>query len=529
MEKNSHSLKALRFGPFEADLRAGELRKNGLRLKLQEKPFQILALLLERAGDVVTREELQQRLWPEDTFVDFDNSLNTGISKLREALGESASLPRYIETIPKRGYRLIAPVMPIYGNGNGNGHGSPGPTVAVGDQEPVWNERETEEPAAVVPAEAVPPPPAGSGEGTATCSLAPPAIAIEGVAGQPRRPGAHFVRTRLLAAGALLSLLAGVAVLVRPLFNARPVPGRIMVAVLPFANLSGNPDEDYFSDGMTEEMIAQLGALRAERLGVIARTSALKYKGTHKDVAEIGKELNVEYLVEGSVRRRDGHVRINVRLIQVRDGTELWTESYERGLADVMGIQKEVAQRVARSLALELLPRQPATAAVKHAPEPAALDLYLRGRFFWNKRTEQDIRRSIELFRAAIDKDNEFARAYSGLADAYIVLETYSRAKGTETRPLAREAAMKAVQLDPESAEAHTSLAGIRHVEWDWAGAEREFRRAIELNRNYATAHQWYSEYLAMLGRHEEAIAEARRAVELDPLSPVVRDRKSVV
>jgi TolB-like protein/DNA-binding winged helix-turn-helix (wHTH) protein/Tfp pilus assembly protein PilF len=471
----------LRFGVFLADLRAGELYKRGARLRLPGQPFQVLALLLERQGDVVTREELRQRLWPKDVFVDFDQSLNKAVNRIREALGDSADSPRFVETLPRRGYRFLAPVERVE---PGSEPAHPDAPAPLPDQEVV----------ATTPA--------------------------------PPRVEARRART------AALALLAAAAALTGALYLAAragrepvaPAPGgKLMLAVLPFDNLSGDPEHEYFADGMTEEMIAQLGRLRPERLGVIARTSAMQYKHTHKAVDQIARELAVGYLVEGSVRRDAGRVRITVQLIQAADQTHLWADSYERDVADVLAIQTDVARRVASSLALELLPDRREALARLESQSSAAHDACLQGRYHWNKRTEAGLRKSLESFQQAIAIDPFYAPGYAGLADAYNVLADYALIAPKEAGPRAQAAASKALALDPTLAEAHAALAYSRwNFEWDWTGAEREFQRALALDPGYAVAHQWYGTYLGQLGRFDEALDQMRLARQLDPVSRII-------
>jgi serine/threonine-protein kinase len=304
--------------------------------------------------------------------------------------------------------------------------------------------------------------------------------------------------------------------------QATPPAGKIMLAVLPFDNLSADPRQEYFSDGMTEEMIAHLGRLEPTRLGVIARTSAMKYKGTNKGIDKIGEELGVNYILDGSVRREADRVRITAQLIQVSDQTHLWAESYERELAGVFIIQNEAAGRIAHSLKVELLPARQARLTTASSVDPKALEAYLKGRYFWNQRTREAVMEGLQYFEQATEIDPTYALAYVGVADSYAVLEGNLWLPPHESSPKVRAATLRALELDDTLAEAHTSLATMMENEWDWVGAERGYKRALEMNSSYASAHQWYSAYLSKVGRHEEAIAEAKRASELDPLSPVV-------
>ena len=294
-----------------------------------------------------------------------------------------------------------------------------------------------------------------------------------------------------------------------------------MLAVLPFDNLSGDPEQEYFSDGMTEEMIAQLGRLQPARLGVIARTSAMHYKGTDKRVDEIGRELGVDYILEGSVRREAERVRITAQLIQVSDQTHLWAQSYERELAGMFAIQSEVSRRIARSLEVELLPAQQARLPSARSVDPQAYEAYLKGRYYWNKRTREGLEKGLEYFQQAIEIDPGYALGHVGVADTYGILGDNNLLPPEETFPKARAAALKALEIDENLAEAHTSLAlVIFGYDWDWEGTEQEYKLAVKLNPSYATAHHWYGMFLSNMGRHEEAIAEIRKARELDPLSP---------
>ncbi len=335
------------------------------------------------------------------------------------------------------------------------------------------------------------------------------------------RPAARLSRRAVLVAAVVVAVLLSAGYLVRERFwpQAKPPVGKIMLAVLPFENLSGDPEQEYFSDGLTEEMIAQLGRLQPERLGVIARTSAMQYKNTTKRVDQIGRELNVAYLLEGSVRRAAGRVRITAQLIQVSDQTHLWAENYERDVADVFAVQSEVAGRIADSLAVELLPAQQAQLASARPVNPQAYEAYLKGRYYSNKLTEEGGYKAIEHFSQAIGIDPSYAPAYAGLADAYYGLSSLYLPP-REAMPKVRTAALKTLELDDTLPEAHVSLAFVKaYWEWDWPGGDKEFRRALELNPNHAPAHEWYGFYLASLGRSEEGIAELKRAQALDPLS----------
>lgn len=455
MDNTKGSAHIVRFGTFEADFRAAELRKNGLKVRLQEQPFRILQLLLERPGEIVTRDELRQHLWPADVFVAFDQSLNNAIKKLRAALGDPAENPRFIETVARQGYRFIAPVA---------------------------------RPAA---APAVPPRPT-------------------------MRPG--WIAAIVLCAVGLMAYVA----IQRPGLGFRLGADRVALAVLPFENLSGDPSQEYFSDGLTEEMVAQLSTVNPRGLAVLARTSAMRYKHTQKGVDEIGRELNVKFLVEGSVRRESQRVRISAQLIRVSDQTHVWARTYERDLREILALQREVARDIATQISVTVSPAA-APPPLAAALEPSAYEAYVKGRYFWNKRTREDLRKAIGYFQDAIRSEPTYAAAYAGLADSWIALGWYGHVSPRQAFPQADEAARKALGLDSALAAAHTSLAFVRfNHDWNWSEAESGFRRAIALDADYSNAHHWYADYLSAVGRHEEAIAESERARRLDPLSPII-------
>ncbi len=480
MAEPRSSPRRLRFGIFLADIQARELYRKNSRIKIQNQVFQVLALLLERAGEVVTREELQKALWPGDTFVDFDEGLNASIAKLRAALGDSADNPRFVETLPRVGYRFIAPVI-----------------------------REPEPSESAAPASPVSLPPA------------PPAEA-------PRASPAREYRRRLYVAGLAGTLLVTALIaffLTRPRKPANnSTPGPInSIAVLPLENLSGDPAQEYFSDGLTDELITDLAQHTKQR--VISRTSVMHYKRTSEPAPQIARELNVDALVEGTVQRVDDHVRIRVQLVRAPSDQHLWAASYDRDLHDVLLLQREVAQEIADEIQLALGHGRstPTAQSAARLANYEAYDLYLRGRYFWNQRTPEDFPKAVAYFQKSNEADPNFAGAYSGLADSYAMMSGYGLVSPDEYMPKARAAALKALEIDESLAEAHTSLALIaENYDWDWKKAEKEFRRAIELNPSYATAHQWYAEYLAFEGRFDEALGESERARRLDPLSLII-------
>ena len=401
----------VRFDIFELDADAGELRKQGTRMKLQEQPFQMLQVLLQRPGEVVTREELQQKIWPSDTFVDFDHGINNAIKRLREALGDAAETPHYIETLPRRGYRFIGKI-----------------------------ERET------------------------------------------------------------------------PKFRS--------LAVLPLENLSRDPQQEYFAEGLTEALIttlAKIGELR-----VVCRTTAMLYKDVHKPLREIARELEVDAIVEGTVLRAGHRVRITAQLVDPAKESHLWAESYERHLRDILDLQAEVAQAIAREIQVKLTPQEQAQLAQSHPVDPEAYEAYLKGRYHWNRRSREGLPKGVQYFQEAIAKDPAYAAAYAGLADCLSGLSNYNFVAPDEGCGKAKKLALQALELDPSLGEAHASLAWVHTwYDYDFVAAEREFERSLELNPRYATAHQFFGFYLGMMGRYEEAYTEIKRAIRLDPLSSV--------
>ncbi len=445
MEESNRSLRGIRFGVFEVDLRSGELRKQGLKIKLQGQPIQILALLLERPGELVTREELREKLWPADTFVDFEHGLNAAIKKLRAALGDSADSPRFVETLHRRGYRFIASVEGL------------GATVR------------------------------------------PPEIVRKPAA--PLAAGVH----RRNAWVAALTLMALVAMLFglnvggwreRLLGGVGPVPIESL-AVLPLENLSGDPEQEYFVDGMTDALISDLGRIRALR--VISRTSTMQYKETRKSLPQIARELNVDAVIEGSVLRAGKQVRITVKLMRAEPEQQLWTQSYERDFSEILALQREVARAVAREIKIALTPEEQARLAIASSVNPGAYESYLRGRYHLATETNDGMELAIEYFQQALEKDPNYALPYAGLAEAYQMVGSRGLLPRSAAITRAKAAAEKALEMDPALGEAHYSLGFIRYWSWDWSGAERAFKRAIELSPSNVHAYRWYSQYLILL------------------------------
>ena len=470
----------LRFGVFELDLRAGELCKHGLRVRLQEQPFQVLAMLLEHAGEVVTREELRRKLWPADTFVNFDHGLNKAINKLRDALGDSAESPRFVETVARRGYRFLAEVSAADAASAGRPELSPQP-------------------------------------------LAVPEAPESGLADRPARATRRLPSLAWKVSGLVLVLLVVslVAWELQPRIHRSPVIRSL--AVLPLENLSNDASQDYFADGMTDELISNLGQISALR--VISRTSVMTYKHAHKALPQIARELNVDAIVEGAVLHSGNQVRITAQLIDASADQHMWSRSYEGELRDTLALQSKVAKAIAEQIQISLNPREQAALQGGTIVKPDAYVSYLKGRYFWNKRSAEGLKAALAYFEQALDEDRAYAQAYSGLADTYALLGDWQYAVMTpkEALPRAKAAAVKALELDNALGEAHNSLAFcLDGFDWTFDSAGKEFLRAIELNPGYATAHHWYGWHLALLHRYDEALAEMRRAASLDPLSLVI-------
>jgi len=453
----------LHFDIFELDLRAGELRKSGVKLRLQGQPLQVLAILLQRAGNLVTREELRSQLWPADTFVDFDHSLHNAIARLREVLGDSADAPRYIETLPRRGYRFIAPVREVQG-----------PQISA------ESSNKTSE--------------------------------LVAVATRPTPP-ASWLLALLGCAVALASWVAWqhfhVQVSVTPIRS---------LAVLPLQNLSGDAAQEYFADGMTEELITELSRIHA--LKVISHTSVTEYKGTKKHLPQIARELGVDGILEGSIVREGDQVRVTVQLLDGPNDRHIWSEDYQREVRGILTLQREMAQAIAHQIRIQLTPQQQARVSSGRVVNPEAYEAYLKGRSFITSDflTPQQLRTAQGYFEKSIQKDPGFALGYVGLADCYVYLALFDQISPERGYRPAEEALHKALELDDSIGEAHATLALLkwRH-DWDWTAAEREFDNAIALAPNFGCAHLNRSYYLSWKGRRTEAMAELAKSRELDP------------
>ncbi len=456
-----HTVRLYRFGAFTVDARTGELTNAGHRRALRDQPLQLLLALLERPGELVAREELTRRLWPADTFVDFDRGLNKAMNHLRDALGDSADHPQFIETLPRKGYRFIAPVR-----------------------------TDPEEVAPVVDVA----PPIRSGN---RLRLAVVAVLVTAVA----------------MAVALALDVGGIR---RRIGLWAAVPHIASLAVIPLENLSGDPEQEYFADGMTDALITDLAKTGSLRL--TSRTSVMRYKHTKATIRDIGRELNVDALVEGTVTRAGSRVRITAQLIQVSTDMHLWAETYERDVSESLELQRAVATDIARRIDGIVRPLDR-----PRSVQPEAYGLYLKGRYAFYQYTSEGWQRAIELFTRAIERDQTFAPAYSGLADTYVVAGAYEAIPADEALTRGKAAAAKALALDDGLASAHYALATVHTwYDWDWQSAEREFRRALELDPNDALGRNWHGGYLSLRGRHQEAIAEHERARDLDPFSLIV-------
>jgi TolB-like protein/DNA-binding winged helix-turn-helix (wHTH) protein len=449
MQAANSTARILRFGAFELDIQNGELRRSGVLIKLSPQQFQVLQLLAENAGQLLTREEIQTEVWGTDVFVDFDRNLNVCVAQIRAALNDDSDAPRFIQTVPKRGYKFIAPVERV---------GEP-----------------------IVKAAAV--------------SARPP---------------------RLWIVALVLGFLAAAAYFY---WNRPAVSQRVIVAALPFDNLSGDPKEAILADGLTEELIGQLGSLNPDRLGVIGRSSIMRFKGAQHGIDQIGRDLNADYVIEGTVRRSEGRVRIAARLVKVSDQAQVWTDTSERAESEVFRLEEESAARIAGAVIEKLLGGAQKSTARAHASNREAYEAYLNGRYLQHNRNRGEYTRSIAYFEQAAKLDPQFDLAYSAAAESYVMLGR-SGSPSQEVFPQARAAAEKALAINEANAAAHNALANAFFwSEWNWKEAERHFTRAIALNPSYSQAHYDYAFFLVAMGRPEQGLTSLRRAIVSDPLS----------
>jgi TolB-like protein/DNA-binding winged helix-turn-helix (wHTH) protein len=462
------------FGVFEADLRSDELRRNGVKVRIQDLPFRALKLLLSRPNEVITREEFRQALWPGDVFVDFDLGIRSAIKRLRDTLGDSADNPIFVETVDRRGYRWIAPT-----------HFEPEAAAEV-----ELEDADLDTPVSVA------------------TSPKPSNWKVE-----------NWKITNWKITGAIVAAAVVVGALSLALLNRRPSADS--VAVLPFTNGSGDANTDYLSDGFTESLIGNLA--HVPELKVKSRSSVFRYKGKDVDAQKAGNELGVSALVSGQVTSRGDSIEVSTELINVRDNTEIWEHHYSGKNPEIVSVQMQIAGDIAGKLRSKLSNSEKQQVTRQGTQNPDAYDLYLKGRYAWNNRTHAELEKAISYFNEAIAKDPDYALAYSGLADAYNVLPNYGGSQN-EDFSKSNAAARKALELDPALAHPHAVLGNNEmQYDWDFAGGETEFKKSFELDPNDATAQQWYADDIAMVGgREQEAIAEVSRAHELDPLSPVI-------
>ncbi|MGH9408779.1 MAG: winged helix-turn-helix domain-containing protein [Vicinamibacterales bacterium] len=453
------------FGDLTLDLRTGELFRAGASLKLQPQPAKVLVLLVRRAGEIVSREEIVREVWGSETFVDYEQGLNYAVRQIRAALQDEAEHPRYIETLPKRGYRFIAVI-----------------------------EKDS----------------AAAGGATTLAQLPAPAISDHP---QQWRSG----RTMSAVAAAVI-ILAGVSIfLMRHLRSPAAKPDKLMVAVLPLRDLSGEKQQAYFSDGMTEELITELGRIQPTRLAVIARTYSMAYRDSNKTASRIGQELGVQYVVEGSIRREGQRLRITAQLVQASDQTQVWAESYDRDAREILAVEGEVARAISQAIGRDLLP----TGTTTHRTmNPEAYDNYLRGRYFWNKGTAEGYALALKYFGSAATEAPTDAAPHAALAETHNMTGYWMIAPPRQVFPLAKQEAARALELDPSLPEAHAAL-GYAEMEYDWdlIGAEQEFTHALELDPNSASTHEWYGTLLFVSGRIPAGLQEIAVAHSLDPLS----------
>jgi len=467
MAQEAGTASLLRFGVFELDLRTGELRKSGKRVRLAPQPFRLLALLAGRPGQLVTREEIQRELWGDGTVVDYEQGLRFAIKKARAALGDHPNSPKYIETLPRRGYRFIAPVEA--------GVPSAGPSVP------------------------------SAADGSAQ-----------------RAPSVPWWR-RFWLAGAGLAAMAAVLFT----FNVGSLRSRVFekpsahihsIAVLPLQDLAQGPDREYFADGMTDQLITDLSRISALR--VIARTSSMAYRGSKKPLRQIARELNVDAVVEGSVEQAGGRIRINIRLVDGTTARNLWAQSYERDSKNVLSLQSDVAKAIAKKIRAQVTPQERQRLRAARPVNPAAHDAYLRGSYLIDQRNDAEARRSTQYFRQAIDIDPGYSAAYAGLAMSLVSQSFFGIDSPRVLMPEAGAAARHALQLDPDSGEAYTALGTIEfNYDWDWKAARRDLQRGVQLDPGNSLAEILYTFYLADVGNLQQALAGARKAVKLDPVS----------
>jgi TolB-like protein/DNA-binding winged helix-turn-helix (wHTH) protein/Tfp pilus assembly protein PilF len=459
-----------RFGPFEFDSSNGELRKHGGKIKLHGQPVEILALLLAQPGTTVTREELQRRLWPDNTFVDFESSLNAAVKRLRAALSDSPEKPKFVETLARRGYRFIAPVEMIENNRHF--------TQRVASQVDIVPTKRT------------------------------------------------LARRKAVLAASGLGLVAALGLAIW--LAAFRIKADVIdsLAVLPFGS-SSDPDAEYLSDGITESLINNLSQLPNVR--VMARSTVFRYKGKDADPQKAGNDLHVHAVLSGRLLQHGNTLIVQAELMDVTTGSQIWGGQFNRKAEDVFALQEDLSREIAEKLRMRLTGDEKQRLAKRHTEDAEAYRSYLKGRYYWNKRSPEGAQKAVDYFQQAIDKDPAYALAYAGLADAYTNFSFFNVAPSRDAMPRAKAAATKALEIDDHLAEAHDSLGYISFVyDWDWSAAGKHFERALALNPTYTKAHNWYPFYLSSLGRSPEALAVAKSALDLDPASPAVSHNLAV-
>jgi len=478
---NAQPSRRLSFDEFEVDLRSGEVWERGNRLRLQDQPFQVLRVLLERRGEIVTRDELKQTLWPADTFVDFDDGLNTAVRKIRDALGDSAEKPRYIETIPRRGYRFMG---------------------CLSDLRP-----------------AVLSSPAEESNDSPAQEFSRSDVSAPVVVPAPAQLLSIRWRVLLTAAAALALFSTGLALYRGSSAKGTSQPRIKSLAVLPLKNLSADPTQEYLADGMTEALIGRLAGIHDLR--VISRTSVMQYKDTKKALPEIAKALGADAIVEGSVIRDGNRIRVHAQLIRAATDEHFWSETYDRELRDVLTLQSEVAQSIAQKVEVTITGEERARLTAARPIAPEVYESYLKGRSILDKSySRSGLEESIGYFEEATKRDPTFAPAYVGLANAYDKLGTiFIGTPPSEVRPKVVNAARKALDLDPGLAEAHVLLGDVYQEQWRWSDAQAEYQKALDLKPNDAAAHLGFAHWLLCQGRTQEALTWTERGRELDPIA----------
>jgi TolB-like protein/DNA-binding winged helix-turn-helix (wHTH) protein/Tfp pilus assembly protein PilF len=460
-----------RFGHFEFDSSSGELRKHGVKIKLHGQPVEILTLLLAQPGTIVTREELQRRLWPDNTFVDFESSLNAAVKRLRAALSDSPEKPKFVETLARRGYRFIAPIEMVEDNGHF--------TQAVSSQ------------VDIVPTKWTP------------------------------------SRRKVVLAASGLGLVAALGLAIW--LAAFRIKANVIdsVAVLPFASDSTDPNAEYLSDGITENLINNLSQL--PNLRVMARSTVFRYKGKNADPQKAGNDLHVHAVLSGRLLQHGNTLIVQAELMDVTTGAQIWGGQFNRKTEDIFALQDDLPREIAEKLRMRLTGDEKQRLAKRYTEDAEAYRCYLKGRYYWNKRSPEGAQKAVNYFQQAIDKDPAYALAYAGLADAYTHFSFYIVAPPRDAMPKAKAAATKALEIDDHLAEAHVSLGYISFAyDWDWSAAGKHFEQALALNPTYTKAHNWYPFYLSASGRSQEALAVAKSALDLDPASPAVSHNLAV-